>query len=197
MVYINEWFPNPVGADKGNEWVELFNGGEEPVSLGGWFLTNGTGKEFALNGKNIGAGQYLVLNPEEAKVTLRNTDELISLYDDKGNLVSQSRMLGSAPEGKSYSLAPTPERESSTGSTVGANSRLVWGFAEPTPGAANKIIKEFAAVDSYPLNQQLNKTFGYFDFTLLAIFVGLIYSFLTIAVFKRNEYLSKLFFGRD
>lgn len=186
MIFINEWLPNPVGADSGAEWVELFNDGSQKVFLQNWTLVSGSGKKFILSGKNIDAGGYLILKQPETKLTLRNQNESLSLYDNQGKLAGQSSFPGSAPEGKSFNR---------TGDTTGQGAAFI--FAEPTPGAQNKIVKEFLSAQTYPLNQPLNKSFGALDAVGLALFVGLLYPFLIIAVFKRNAYLSKLFFGRD
>ncbi len=186
MVYINEWFPNPVGADTGAEWIELFNNGSEKILLQNWSLVSGNGKKFILSGKSIDADGYLILKQQETKLVLRNQNESLSLYDNQGEQVSNSSFLGSAPEGKTFSR---------TGDAVEQGPAFI--FAEPTPGAQNKIVKEFLAAQTYPLNQPLNKSFGSLDAVGLALFVGLLYPVLIIAIFKRNAYLSKLFFGRD
>lgn len=182
MIYINEWLPNPSGTDSGNEWIELFNSGSEKISLQSWTLVSGNSKKFIFKEQNIGAGNYLVLRQPETKLVLRNQEESLSLYDSQGKLISQSSFSGSAPEGKSFS-------RTSDGTFV---------FTEPTPGAANKIIaKEVLASVNYSAGQPLNQAFGTSDVLGLALFVGLIYPFLIIAIFKKNDYLSKLFFGRD
>ncbi len=186
MIYINEWLPNPVGTDTGAEWIELFNNGSQKIYLQDWTLVSGNGKQFILSGKNVDAGGYLVLKQSETKLTLINKDESISLYDNNGKFVSRSSFSGTAPEGKTFSR---------TGDTPGQGPAFT--FAEPTPGMQNKIVKEFLPAQNYPLNQPLNKSFGVFDAIGLALFVGLLYPVLIIAVFKRNVYLSKLFFGRD
>ena len=186
MVYLNEWLPNPAGTDTGAEWIELFNDGGEKVFLQNWTIVSGNGKKFILSGKSINAGGYLVLKQPETKLTLRNQNESLSLYDNQGKLAEQSSFLGSAPEGKTFSR---------TGDTPGQGPAFI--FAGPTPGAQNKIVKEFLAGQTYPLNQPLNKNFGTFDAVGLALFLGLLYPVLIIAIFKRNAYLSKLFFGCD
>lgn len=43
-----------------DEWIELYNGGEEEVFLDGWVLTDGDNLEIELAGA-VGAGQYAVL----------------------------------------------------------------------------------------------------------------------------------------
>lgn len=182
MVLINEWLPNPAGTDSGSEWVELFNNGTNGVSLNGWTLVSGNGKKFVFKDRSIGVGNYLVLKQPETKLVLRNQEESLSLYDSRGKLASQSSFSGSAPEGKSFS-------RTGDGTFI---------FAEPTPGAANKIIaKEVLASVNYSAEQPLNPAFGASDVLGLALFVGLIYPFLIISIFKKNDYLSKLFFGRD
>lgn len=186
MVYINEWLPNPAGADNGGEWIELFNGGTEKTSLNGWSLISGSGKKFIFGDKEISAGGYLLLKQPETKLTLKNQNETLYLYDAQGKIISKSSFLGSAPDGKSFSR---------TGDAPGRGIEFI--FAAPTPGAQNKIVKEFLAAENYPLRQPLNKPFGYFDALWLAIFVGLIYSFFITVIFIKNDYLSKLFFGRD
>lgn len=184
MLLINEWLPNPTGTDKGAEWVELFNNGTNNVSLNDWALVSGSGKKFILDGKNIAAGKYLVLKQAETKLTLRNTDESLSLYDAQGKLASQSSFLGSAPEGMSYSRAD-------------GTTNAIFVFSEPTPGAANKIQSQIALSENYPAGQPLNKPFGAADVIGLALFIGLVYPIFIIAIFKKNDYLSKLFFSRD
>jgi len=42
-VKINEILYNPLGADEGNEWVELFNSGESAVDLAGWTVSGSDG----------------------------------------------------------------------------------------------------------------------------------------------------------
>ena len=41
-VVLNEVLPNPGGSDAGQEWVELYNTGPDPVDLAGWELQSAT-----------------------------------------------------------------------------------------------------------------------------------------------------------
>ena len=41
-VVINEFIPDPEGADEGYEWVELYNLSDEPVSVAGWGISAAT-----------------------------------------------------------------------------------------------------------------------------------------------------------
>ena len=70
MVLISEWLPNPAGKDTEGEWVELWNGGPQPVNLHGWVLQGGREKKFSLTGKTIGAGEYLLVKKPELKLKM-------------------------------------------------------------------------------------------------------------------------------
>ena len=41
-VVVNEFAPNPEGADEGFEWVELYHAGSEPIDLTGWKIQTAT-----------------------------------------------------------------------------------------------------------------------------------------------------------
>ncbi len=196
MIFINEWLPNPAGNDATGEWVELFNSGgstslttsSAPVSLSGWVIkTSGTSK-FNLKG-TIGAGEYLVLKRTDTKLVLRNTDEKLFLYDAAGKLVDESGFLGSAPEGRSFSrLALRSFNE--------GGSSFIW--SDPTPGTANRItVNNSIASNNYPTNIPLNKNLGTIEFVGLMLGAAVVLTAIVVFVLKRNEGLSKLFFGRD
>lgn len=187
MIYINEWLPNPTGNDATGEWVELFNNGNAPVDLNGWVLkTGGTGK-FNLK-STISAGEYLVLKRTDTKLVLKNTDESLFLYDGAGNLVDQSSFLGSAPEGKSFARTGYDPKS--------LTQQFAW--SEPSPGAINKITaSNLISINNYPTGVPLNPTLGAPGFLGLLLGSSLILTVLIIFVLKRNENLSKLFFGRD
>ncbi len=44
MIYINEWFPNPVGNDATGEFVELYNSAATAANLNGYTLSDGAKK---------------------------------------------------------------------------------------------------------------------------------------------------------
>lgn len=84
MVFLNEWLPNPVGADTAGEFLEPYNGGAATVSLDGWSIKTENGKSFSLGGRTIPPQGYLVLKHDATKLTLRNTDGRLSLYAPGG-----------------------------------------------------------------------------------------------------------------
>jgi hypothetical protein len=110
---ITEIFPNPTGADKGGEWVELC-AGTRPVSLGGYALLVGM-RRLSLWG-SLASGECRIART--GSVTLRNREAEVSLLYN-GALVQKVRTAGTAPEGYGYHVDEDP----------------FW--APPTPGIAS------------------------------------------------------------
>lgn len=88
-VYINEVELNPAGSDGGNEWIEIYNSGEE-VNLDGWYITDRDDNEFFFPEEIIGTNGFFVLDGINGLV---NTNERLKLFDfdyvmqdDSGNL---------------------------------------------------------------------------------------------------------------
>jgi hypothetical protein len=180
MIFINEWLPNPTGPDTDGEWLELFNAGAAAVNLSGWRIENGSGKGVKLGDLQIGPRGYLVLYRKDTKLTLRNRDETLSLYNAQGELQDRAEFLGGAPEGKSVSRI--------------GNDFLV---TEATPGAANAFQRVEVAANPNPLGVPLNRQLASADVLALSLGVGVL---ITAAVFfgiKQYDYLSQLLFGRN
>ena len=136
MIYINEWFPNPIGADASSEFVEFYNSASGTVSLAGWKLGAGTAsataiipaktKPVSLAKFSVPPRGYLVLEKAQDKLTLKNIDGALLLYGPSGTVVDRASFAGTAPEGKSFS------RVSYDGSAA-----QHFMFTKPTPGATN------------------------------------------------------------
>ncbi len=186
MVFINEWLPNPVGADAAGEWIELWNGGGTAVDLDGWVLKTENGKKVSLTGQHVSARGYLVLKRTTTKLSLRNTDGGLTLYDARGALVDHGNFDGSAPEGKSFS------RIDHTGGPA-----QHFAFANPTPSAANAVVRDVVAVRSYPAGAPLNRGFTNSAFSAIMMGTAVLLTGLIIYVIKANDSLSKLFFSGD
>lgn len=179
MVFINEWLPNPAGADSSGEWVELWNSGASAVDISRWQLKTKAGSKAVLSGE-LDSGRYIVLPRTKTKLVLKNSDESLSLYDSQGKLVAQSSFFGSAQEGKSFS-------RSSGGS---------FAWADPTPGAENKItLVPSATKSSYSLGANISGAIAGKDIVLLALGAALVFAAIAVFILKKNEDLSKLFFG--
>lgn len=150
-VSINEVMYDPEGADAGREWVELYNGGAQDVTLvggsgkGSWRINDSKSHTIADPAGGAGrgsltvpAGGYLVLasDPDafmseyggdypvaKASLSLNNTGATVSLVDGDGAAVDS--MTYAAGQG---------------GSDNGTSLQLAsstWLQALPTPGAMN------------------------------------------------------------
>lgn len=186
MVYINEWLPNPTGADAMGEFIELYNNGGAVVNLSGWIIKTENGKKFSLAGRSISAHGYLVLKRSVTKLSLRNTDGGLSLYDARGILIDHGDFSGDAFEGKSFSR-------------VDRGTGLVehYAFVSPTPGAQNKTVNVTVAIREYPAGVRLNVQFTSAEFFAIMMGTAILLAGLILYVAKSHEDLSNLFFGRD
>lgn len=72
---------NPVGEDKGSEWVSLLNVTPEDIVVDGWKLIDDIGREFSLNG-SIKAYETVKINLNE--IVLRNTGGTLILENSFG-----------------------------------------------------------------------------------------------------------------
>jgi hypothetical protein len=191
MIFINEWLPNPIGADAKGEFVELFNNGSVPVNLDGWSLGADVKKKFKLSGA-IHTNSYLVLPRSETKLALKNTDGKLFLYDAAGKLADQSAFEGSAPEGKSfnrisYDVSPAAR----------AAQQFTWGA--PTPGAKNvaAVGMGISAID-YPTNISLTSaSLSGISVLGLAFIIGTALAFVLWYSIKKDENIRDIFFRRD
>jgi hypothetical protein len=186
MIYINEWFPNPVGNDATGEFIELYNSGASVASLDGYALGDGAKKTFKLTGYSISPGGYLVLKHAQDKLTLKNTDGAVSLYGPSGQVVDGASFAGAAPEGKSYSrvdysVAPIAH----------------FAFEYPTPGAANEKMDTTVLANDYPFGVPLSPQLSPAGFMGLMIGVASFFLLFFIYVTQKNRNASNFLFGRD
>lgn len=159
--------------------MEIFNGDSHVVNLTGSRLENQSGQTFSLYG-SVPAQGYAVFRRPEMKLTLRNTDGKLLLYDSGGNLIHESAFYGTAPEGKSYGFH---------------GGRFF--FSDPTPGGLNALpnVSELSLTD-YPAGALIHSVFPGAGIFGLALGVGIVFAALAVYVIKKNNDLHELFFGR-
>lgn len=192
MIFINEWLPNPTGADAKGEFIELFNNGDASVDLSGWTLRTENKKKFKLSG-SVRANGYLVLPRSETKLSLKNTDGTILLYNAVGAIVDRSAFVGSALEGESFDRVSYGRYGSS--SIYNTIQQFVWG--KPTPGAKNDIAANIGVSEiEYPTGVPLNvfRANGISIFGC-AVCVGMIFAVVLWYAIKNDEDASQFFFG--
>jgi len=130
-VMINEMLPNPAKDWNGNgdisgmddEFIELYNSGNESVDVSGYVLKDtvyrSTPGEYALpKGTVIGPGEFLIIFVSKSGVFQGNDGDAINLYDPSGNLVDKKEYDATTedvsfvriPDGGEWgnSTSPTP-----------------------------------------------------------------------------------------
>jgi len=122
-IIINEIFPDPTGADIGQEWAELKNQGSAKINLLNWRLENGNGKYKFKNDLWLEVENFYVLNNTVSKLAFKNSEDIISLYDDLDALADQAEYT-QAVQGQAYAR--------------GQNGKWFW-TTKLTPSAENVI----------------------------------------------------------
>ncbi len=90
QIVISEVLPDPIGRDTENEWIELANLGDQPVSLAGFTLDDieGGSKPYTLPQIDLAAGEHYLLPRSQTKLALNNTGaEMVRLFDSTGQLI--------------------------------------------------------------------------------------------------------------
>ncbi len=123
---ITELMPNPLEGSKGDEFIELYNPGDEAVDLAWWELMVGK-KSFAFPaGASIPAKSYYVVTDKDVKFTLPNETGIVQLYSREGSFEFIVPAWSKAKNGQAWALIEDEWRFSSIA----------------TPGEANKLPPE-------------------------------------------------------
>lgn len=142
QVEITEIMYDVPGADKGYEWVEIYNAGDTSVDVSGWWFFDGSGNHGFQNNApvSLAPGAYAVIVDDPTKFnemfggvsalvldsssfSLKNTGEMIAIRDDEKNDID------------TVSYSPLPEASGSGLSLQKING--IWQAAAPTLGSGN------------------------------------------------------------
>jgi hypothetical protein len=161
MLFISEVLPNPVGNDKGMEWVELANNSETSINLSGFALQDASGKLQKLQGEIAPHGFFVVglkgKGNLDLNLSLNNSEEALVLLSPS-QMVLDSVKWSAAPEGESFAR---------NGST------FLWTKVL-TPGAPNSI--QSALFENRLLSQNtavVSGTLSIETALFLAVFFGI------------------------
>lgn len=172
MIILSEFLPNPPGADRGGEWIELHNTGAAAVSLSGWSVRAGNGQA-RLSG-SIAPGGYNVFNASALGLTLKNTDGSVTLTGPGGE-ESVLSFIGAAPDGQSVQRA----------------SGDIGVFGSPTPGQAALVADTNTTQEPGIFFHALSG----WSVAGFAIVVGILAAGAWLYGIKKNESIAQHFFG--
>jgi len=138
-IEFSEIMANPKGTDSGNEWIELFNADSRDVNLGNWQISNSS-KSFKLNSSTmIKEGDHLVLDEKNLKISLKNSNEKLTLRDFNNKIIDSVEYKKST-EGKSYSKI----------------SQTKWIWTEPSKNGTNA---EYKTIEGEIINELIDQKF--------------------------------------
>ncbi len=145
-IVINEAFPNPVGSDNENEFIEIKNIGSSTVDISGWKLGDASSKRYEISNTTLEARSILVFKRKQTGISLNNSGtEEVKIFDNHNRLVDLVTYSGKVEEGTAYA------REGS--------SAFLW-TQKPTPGFENQIVNnnENQTTEEKSINKEGNKT---------------------------------------
>ncbi len=103
-IFISEVFPNPSGKDSNQEWIELFNSGDNVANLKDFSLDDSEdgSKKFIFNeGIFIEPYSYFLIYSYDSKINLNNTEDSVRLFNpDK--FIADQIYYEEAPENQSF-----------------------------------------------------------------------------------------------
>ncbi|MEA1909526.1 MAG: lamin tail domain-containing protein [Patescibacteria group bacterium] len=103
-VELTELYPNPKSSEE--EFIELYNSGDNAVNLNGWKLDDkspgGSSDYLVDNDLIIGPKQYLVFTKSQTKIALNNTGDYAQLIQPNGIVLENTPNYGNSKAGESY-----------------------------------------------------------------------------------------------
>lgn len=160
-IVINEFLPNPKGADSEGEFIELYNPSSNTGDLSGWKLDDADGGSSPYtipDGTTISPHSYAVFWSYDTHIALNNTEDSARLLDPTKK-VHQAVSYTSAPEaqshnrnGSSYTLSTTVTPGSSNVITQPTSTPAVTKTPKVTAGPKASVAASptVAGAISYP-----------------------------------------------
>jgi hypothetical protein len=133
-IIITEFLADEKGKDL-NEFIEIYNYGDEKVDLSNFYLVVGS-KKIKLNGF-IDPNEYKVFYKNDLGFNIRNNGEILKILNKDGKDLFSIEYKGKAKTGKSFSR----DEEGN------------WRWTTPTPGREN-VFKEEVAKESSKKNRE-------------------------------------------
>lgn len=105
-IVLSEIYPTPTDGEE--EFIELYNAGDEAADLEGWLIVDASGKTYAISTEDfvstvVDAGDYFVVPHSVSKIYLNNGDDSVALYWPDETVQDNTTYTG-AKSGLSWSL---------------------------------------------------------------------------------------------
>lgn len=141
QIYINEVAWMGTQANSSDEWIELYNPSSASLNITGWRLTSNDGSpDIVLSGNIEPNGFYLIERTDDQTVSnitadlftsfgsggLKNTGEVLTLFNHLGQMIDQAGLADGWPAGSSESHS-SMERISPISSGSLSNSWITYG----------------------------------------------------------------------
>jgi hypothetical protein len=148
-VFINEFMANPSGPEPASEWIELYYNGTGSINLTDWYINDTNDQGNNLTGSLNSTNRYIVFNGTQTGISLLNSANGISLYDNSNALMNNI----------AYTTAVTDESE---GRIHDGLNTLV-KFTVPTPNAINNILPT-GTIANQPIDEDVSGSFNVTDY---------------------------------
>jgi len=183
---INEFIPNPAGSDEENEWIEIYNAGDNDIDLNGWKLQDASAKTYNFKKEVIKAKNYLVLGRPQTKISINNDAETLILVAPDGTEAFKISFSGGSKEGYSFArFGPNDWRWTKILTPGKANqysedeSPKIMSNSSVNDSGVNSVASAATKDDLINMLLPLRKVI------FLALGVGLIFSLATLVFIKK------------
>ncbi len=102
---------NPTGTDAGNEWIKLYNSGNNSVNLSGWIIKTGDGIYTIPNITISACSEIKITFPSQF---LDNQQETVTILDASQNLIDQAPSITDTDNDDTTWSIPKPTCEPTT-----------------------------------------------------------------------------------
>ena len=121
-IRLSEVLPNPSTTESDDEFIEVYNTGDDAVDLSGWQLRDAAGTTYTISA-TVSAHRYFSWYRSDSKISLNNSGDSVTLLQPDGTVVDTVSYTESAADDTSYAL----------------NAANNWAWTTlPTPYTANQ-----------------------------------------------------------
>ncbi len=84
---IHSLYPNTLGEDASEEYIEIINDTESSTNTLNWYITDASGKTYMFENYEMQKSEVIRLMRDQTKIALNNTNEMVHLHNPEQKLV--------------------------------------------------------------------------------------------------------------